>query len=348
MIVRFHFEGLRLLVIVGHAPNNPYFTEATSFWKQISDDIPSTLRSWPVVALLDANARVGSVISASVDDFGADTENLAGECFHQWLHNHALFLPQTFEVHHDGDHATWQHSSGATARLDYIAVDRVLYHPAIRTQIANVDLSLHHPDHCSVQLDLHLSRKLQIPHHRSEPTEDASGDAPPIPQISWKCDVHSHAAALQDWMTRAGPSKPRAVRRKKHLHDDTWALIRTKRYHWNRMRTLKRLGRQSILREIFSVWSRRVSAIALAILGWPCWIELLRFMLLPISDSVAKLRLRSNMMTSNSMLTLLKNKVMLQQMKASQGFGVESSIYFPRALPRSSPTFDVVDLQLMN
>ena len=200
MIVRFHFEGLRLLVIVGHAPNNPSFTEATSFWKQISDDIPSTLRSWPVVALLDANARVGSVISASVDDFGADTENLAGECFHQWLHNHALFLPQTFEVHHDGDHATWQHSSGTTARIDYIAVDRALDHPAIRTQIANIDLSLHHPDHCSVQLDLpiawclsssSLPRLMRISH----PFLISNGNAMSTPmqllfKIGWPVLVH--------------------------------------------------------------------------------------------------------------------------------------------------------------
>lgn len=192
MIVRLQYEDWRLLVIVGHAPNNPSFSDATKFWTQINEDIPSAMRSWPIVALLDANARVGSSTSKAIDDHGADVENLAGECFHQWLHNQGLFLPQTFASHHDGDHATWHHSSGTTARIDYIAVDRVLDHPAIRTQIANVDLSLHHPDHCSVQMDLPLTWKISSSYPNPPSAGAATVDIPAFSQVQWQCDVHTH------------------------------------------------------------------------------------------------------------------------------------------------------------
>jgi exonuclease III len=163
MLVKLSHDELRLLFLVAHAPKGPAFEAATAYWDQLSHAIPASMRSWPLIGLLDANARVGSMTSHAIGSHGQDHENIAGECFHQWLHDQSLFLPQMFAEYHHGDHDTWTHSSGTTARLDYIAVDQSLRHDKIPTCIANVDLALHHADHCSVQASIPIRCQVAEP-----------------------------------------------------------------------------------------------------------------------------------------------------------------------------------------
>ena len=92
--------------------------------------------------MLDANARVGSIESPAIGTAGAEIENIAGQHFHQWLHDSALFFPQTFEAFHQGDHFTWTHSSGSTSKLDFVAVDASLRTDAIKSYITPVDLTI--------------------------------------------------------------------------------------------------------------------------------------------------------------------------------------------------------------
>ena len=73
-------------------------------------------------------------------------------------------------------------------------------------------------------------------------------------ETPWSCDVHSHAAALQQWMHQTQPPKAAAQCRKHHLQTATWKLIQSKRFHWNRIRQLRRTWRQGVLREIFAAW----------------------------------------------------------------------------------------------
>ena len=255
LLVRLCHDGLRLLFLVGHAPNCPTFDEATQFWSKLGKAIPSSMRSWSLIVLVDANARVGSLPSNVLGPAGAEEENIAGECFHQWLFDNNLLLPQTFEQHHQGDHTTWTHSSGSTARLDYIAIDSTLQHPEMRTRIANVDLSTQREDHRALQLELPITCQISKP--PSGPRRSASGScssSPATPSSSWMQDVHSHAAMLQQWMQCAQPLKPLRAKRKMHLQETTWTLIQAKRFHWNRMRSLRGTWRKSILREIFQTW----------------------------------------------------------------------------------------------
>ena len=161
LLVKLMHDGLRLLFLVGHAPNCPTFETATTFWNNISRSIPASLRSWSLIGLLDANARVGSMQSKAIGFCGEEPENLAGECFHQWLHDQNLFLPQTFDAYHRGDHTTWTHSSGATARLDFVALDQNLRQDGIQTCISNVDLTLHHEDHRSIQVAIPIQCRVK-------------------------------------------------------------------------------------------------------------------------------------------------------------------------------------------
>eukprot|EP00435_Cladocopium_sp_Y103_P034474 s425_g8.t3 len=177
--------------------------------------------------------------------------NGAGEHFHQWLHDQDLFLPQTFEEFHSGDHVTWTHSSGHAARLDYIAVAQSLRHPSISTRIANVDLTLTKPDHCSVQIDIPIFCRTSTVKADMYPS---CGKPVPVPQVPWGCDVHTHAARIQDWMQSTAPPRREARLRKAHLQESTWRTIQCKRFHWTRIRQLRRLLRLATLCEIFTTW----------------------------------------------------------------------------------------------
>ena len=251
LLVKLMHDGLRLLFLVGHAPNCPTFETATTFWNNISRSIPASLRSWSLIGLLDANARVGSMQSKAIGFCGEEPENLAGECFHQWLHDQNLFLPQTFDAYHRGDHTTWTHSSGATARLDFVALDQNLRQDGIQTCISNVDLTLHHEDHRSIQVAIPIQCRVK---QFSRPTATSFHSTCAPPATPWPCDVHSHAAALQHWMHQTQPPRVAARCRKHHLQTETWNLIQSKRFHWNRLRQLRRTWRQGVLREVFAAW----------------------------------------------------------------------------------------------
>lgn len=268
MVVKLAHDDLRLIFLVGHAPNCPTFDAATTYWNRLSHAIPPALRSWPLIGFIDANARVGSIVSEVIGPFGQEDENLPGECFHQWLHDQSLFLPQTFEAHHHGDHDTWTHSSGATARLDYIAVDQVLRQEGISSRIASVDLTLHHADHCSVQAAIPIQCRI-AKHDQKAPPTVAQVHAPPC--IAWHNDVHTHAAALQQWMQASQPLRAKAYCRKHHLQESTWTMIQAKRFHWNRLRQLRRTLRHGILRELFQSWkNKQVHDTVASLRPWLC------------------------------------------------------------------------------
>ena len=61
----------------------------------------------PLLLLVDANARLGSVVSAAVGGEGAETQCNSGFYLHQFLVDHELFVPSTMRP---GPFSTWQSS----------------------------------------------------------------------------------------------------------------------------------------------------------------------------------------------------------------------------------------------
>ena len=259
LIVQLRKNDLKLILLCGHAPSGNDAAQLDSWWIATTHAIPTSKRSWPLIAMLDANARVGSLTSTSIGPAGAEPENIAGNSFHQWLHDSSLFLPQTMEDMHTGDHHTWVHSSGSTSRLDYIAIDHSLNTPGIRSYITPIDLTISRLDHFSVCVEIPLERLLASDRNNdgSRPSPNEALMTPPT--TPWATDVHSHAALLQRWMKQFVPPPNAARKRKTHLSEQTWCLIRQKKYHWNRCRQILRLQRHSLLREVFAAWASRPS-----------------------------------------------------------------------------------------
>lgn len=328
MVVRLAKDALRLVILVAHAPACPTFLEAQAFWNALSQAIPASLRSWSTIAFLDANARVGSQTSDCIGSFGAEEENLAGECFHAWLVDRAMMVPQTMSDHHRGSHTTWAHSLGHEARLGYIAIDQHLCSPALTTCLANVDLTIKKRDHSRVLMELPLHCQFAQRDDFRLQELPAPLDAPHIP---WATDVHTHAAQLQAWMQSHRPPRRQMLPRERHLTPATWNLIRCKRFHWNRLRHLKTTLRRSILREVFTIWQKRRPSTEPD--GLRPWMRLIDRVF------VFKYLKDSRRMTRIFMTSLLLNKATC---------GGTSNLFFPSPLLSASPTFAALDLVWMS
>ena len=254
MVVALCAPWLKLLLIVGHAPSGSD-THMSQWWKTLPRVVPSAYRNWPSIYFLDANARVGSITTESVGDAGAMIENDSGECFHQWMIDHGLFAPQTFRDFHQGQHDTWEHGAGARARLDYVVLDKVLWHPQICTTVlTDLDISIKRTDHFAVKAEIPLCISRVVtgrrrPHKSQHLPDDRSIN---VPRVSWQVDVHTHAAILSNSLAPYCGTRKKA--RKAHLQPDTWELIQWKQYHWKRCNELRRTVKVSQLRMWFDSW----------------------------------------------------------------------------------------------
>eukprot|EP00435_Cladocopium_sp_Y103_P017481 s4410_g4.t1 len=246
LIVQVHHDQLRVLFVVLHAPCHERESDLAAWWKATSACIPSSFSSWTWILLCDANGRLGSLESDFVGVHGAEEENTKGMLFHEWLVHNNLWLPQTFESSHHGEHVTWTHAAHGQGRIDYIGFSTNIGRDQACTWIEqSIDLSLARPDHECVCADVFLCL--------------TTGDSPAVPVASppssrsrrWHDDVHTHAALLQMQIAASVRSSPRDHLRKRHLTDETIELIRRKRQDLRHLKRAKSEWRMHCLKRIF-------------------------------------------------------------------------------------------------
>ena len=267
MVVALDHPGLKLLLVTAHAPacENNDFTR--KFWTATSVAVPKSYQNWPTIHLLDANARTGSIVSASINSHGGEEENDAGAEFHEWLHRNCYVVPQSFRSHHVGPSDTWVHPRGTRARIDYIAIDQCLLHDDVRTWVSEeVDLSLQRTDHLCVMMDLPLSFLRCESSHAPRKAHAVETPLEDDCHIPWHINVHDHAARLQNYMQQQQHDRTSPVRRKQHLQEETWWLIGWKKFHWKRLRQVRRTATFHLLRNAFAAWSHR--SVTLPSSGW--------------------------------------------------------------------------------
>ena len=292
LVVRFAPPGLRLLLIVGHAPSAATDEEASQFWKHVTKCIPSSYNTWRWIGFFDANARVGSFPSDYVGSHDAEIENAGGRWFHEWLHTNSIVLPATFDQFHKGQSWTWTHSNGTSrSRLDYIGVSADLRPHLVQSFIEDtIDLTITRQDHMVVALSLDLWMDESPPTSRRRYTLDTDalqtcinqdilagkGQSwtTPISSVPWTTNVHDHAAILDQGTQQILPWLPRPERiaRKKHLTESTWQLISMKSLTWRALGTTKKAYRRDLIFLAFKAWKTR-STQDLAPLRWLCWRE---------------------------------------------------------------------------
>ena len=271
LIVKIETSWLRLVVAVCHAPSSSTFEEATQYWNATTAAIPKKYKQWPLIALCDANARVGSVTSQAIGSQGEEEQNPPGEALHQWILEQDMIIPQTFPEFHVGPNATWQHSKGAVARLDYVIVDKCFAQPGTQTWVSStIDVTTKKDDHqvvcasCPWRIWDGCSRPRVKPDRAPDDVKQCA------PMIDWQCSVHDHAAQLQQWLRTQQPTSSRPILRKTHLSEATWQRVQLKKYHWKRIRQIRSMLRQSWLRAIFSGWRAQQQATQLCEVN-PVW-----------------------------------------------------------------------------
>ena len=114
--------SLRLDILVGHAPVQDEQGKQDMWWREIIAMIQG--RTQPradLVALLDANGRVGSISSLGVGAVEPQEEDAGEELLHDFLGKCDLVAANTL----DGTgRRTWVPTRGQEARIDYVVCPR--------------------------------------------------------------------------------------------------------------------------------------------------------------------------------------------------------------------------------
>ena len=253
LVASLQASTLRLLLIVAHAPSHGSLESPESFWKELDRNIPARCRGWTTIAMLDSNARVGSLCTSAVGPHQMEEQNESGETFHSWLLHNQLYLPQTFEGCHVGPACTWRHPKGTEARLDFVATSMDIALEDVTTMVDDtIDLETLRLDHRCVTARLWCPGVTTVPMSSSVPESAPSTSRPCTP--SWDMNVHTHAAILQEHFYASASMRPNRPPRKPHLSDDTWALIQSKKKHFGLAKAAARSKRIGFLRALFQAW----------------------------------------------------------------------------------------------
>ena len=111
---------------------------------------------------------------------------------HQWLERNSLWLPSTFGHVHRGPSHTWFHSTGASARLDYVAIPLQFVDHEVHTWIEDdIDIQISRADHAPICLEIALwkpnrNKDTDGPAHEERSRQKRAEQHP----RSWSTDVN--------------------------------------------------------------------------------------------------------------------------------------------------------------
>lgn len=242
--------------MVGHAPDNKSDEETEEWWKLL--EVPSRYKSWPVFGMLDANAHVGETFSEHIGEHGAShPDNANGRALGEWAQRHQLFLPQTFEASHRGQHWTWEHGTGKRSRIDYIAIPCEMAGMSVMSgQAEDFDVTLSRTDHVAIQAEFQFVPIANKPSQNVVTTPQSDE----VTTIDWSTDVHTHAQSLatswRSFQNHNACEKSCQHRRKAHMSEDTWHLVDFKKKARRRLLNVLKDAGGAFCRHIFATWAK--------------------------------------------------------------------------------------------
>ena len=228
LLARLSFLGLQICVCVAHAPHRGHSAfERRTRWERLTALclLHGSGSEW--IFLLDANCRLGSVVSESVGDWQADDEDDGGALFHSLLLRLQVWLPSTFASSMSGPGGTFlQRMSGELQRCDFVGVP-FSWHAAAACIDACITSGHAVPDHFAAAVRCRLALRVGQPSGRA-PRIDAAALLDPAngpavedilrqaPEIPWGVNVNDHAALLSEYLyqglSQAFPLKARRMR----------------------------------------------------------------------------------------------------------------------------------------
>ena len=209
LLARLSFLGLQICVCVAHAPHRGAF-ERRTWWERLTALclLHGSGSEW--IFFLDANCRLGSVVSESVGGWQADDEDDGGALFHSLLLRLQVWLPSTFASSMSGPGGTFLQKMSGAARID-----------------ACITSGHAVPDHFAAAVRCRLALRVGQSSGRA-PRIDAAALLDPAngpavedilrqaPEIPWGVNVNDHAALLSEYLyqglSQAFPLKARRMR----------------------------------------------------------------------------------------------------------------------------------------
>ena len=249
LVVRVTLWATDLLFVVAHAPHhNPGQTDSAAriraWWSAFVDDVRRpNVDDLPVIALVDANAKVGSVVTPQIGPAEAVMENVAGTCMREALAELALCAPSTFM----GGGPTWGGPMAQWRRIDYVLIPEA-WLPACRetfTGEAGLLALADREDHRLAGATIELRARcrgstcrgrsgrtvacnraaLRLP-GVAEAVEREWGSAPPMPDL-WPADLKERAlTAKSHALMRAYCPASAPAPRREWLTAEAWKAIR--------------------------------------------------------------------------------------------------------------------------
>ena len=138
LIVKLDVPCWKCLFITGRAPHSGRANhENLQFWEHVSKNIRSYANTMPIFFIGDTNGHLGAQVTPAVGSHYASTENSPGSFFHDWLLEHALWLPSTFAATQVGEtNMTFRSPDGHhTTRIDYVAIPHHINYEEVQSWV---------------------------------------------------------------------------------------------------------------------------------------------------------------------------------------------------------------------
>ena len=259
------------VLVAAHGPHTQASDlEASQWWSELHQAIPSKLKDIPRVILMDANAHLGDIPSIAVGSHQQEPQDRNGELFHHYLIGNDVFLPATFSHFQRGEGGTWRHPRGHLLRNDFIGLPQCWKNFQIETFVEQeVDLSLSREDHLVAACTLHCQQchlrapsssrtnpRLFLPNNDS--TRQLLMEAAWVcPEIPWHWDVNRHEHALTSHIrSHLGGRCTKATKRpfKPSITEGTWKIIVQKKRLRQQLHDISAQERLANLKALFAAW----------------------------------------------------------------------------------------------
>lgn len=277
--------ALKLLCISAHAPHGGADDKTMlDWWQDLHQAIPAKLRSVPIWIGIDANARVGSIVTQAIGPCGAEEQDDNGEHFQNFLSERALWVPATWSQFQTGPSKTWTHpGTGKQSRNDYIAISDFLQCTECTTWVVEeVDISTVREDHAPVgilftftalrpsppsgRLRVQFDREQMVAQLQSPRGSSFLAEVGSTLNIPWTIGVHEHYDKLASHVTAhvCQPFRKTAKKPiKSHMTPTTWELVCEKQQVRLDLKLHNKRANLCLLKSCFLVWSGRSGSTAL-------------------------------------------------------------------------------------
>ena len=282
LIVRLSHCILDAMILVGHAPHRAH-AEGTrvAWWTTVTARCAAVDHGGPWLLMLDANARVGSRMSAQIGGRDRDDEDCSGLWMHELFRQLRLFAPSTFDEFSVGPSGTvCQRRNLQFARGDFLGIPEG-WKGGRLCAFTDPEISAGHRliDHVAavvavevpVVLDSTKRRvcSMRVDHKAmftAEGKQVVQQIVDSIPDVGWDVNVHEHCAVitkhLQSGLCEHFPVRERRMRAD-YFSEHTNRLHQTLCTLRNQLRRREQALRWTRLRCAFLQWSKREARLSL-------------------------------------------------------------------------------------